>query len=211
MAINPQWEMYSNEVTCEHKYFENLVVEFCDISGIEVHYYRIDQSNYDPIYGEDPNLPYYGKKITKMLMPVTGSPSLINIFGLVDDVEVNDAFIPKHIFNRDVLPGGSHLTPMVGDVIYVPWIQRLYEITWCDDRIDSGIFLAKSFIWQMSIRPYRYSSQNETADELIAPLVLGAGPTTSISISAMCENVEVEEESDTIEPYANIDTSIYGY
>ena len=208
MAINPAWEMYSNEKTCEHEYFENLVVEFCDISGVEVFYYKIDPTNMDPIYGEDPNMPYYGKKVTKMLMPVTGSPDIINIFGMLDDVQVNDAFIPKAIFNRDVHPTSQ---PMIGDIIYVSWIERLYEITWVDDKIDSGIFLAKSFTWQMSIRPYRYSSQNETADALIAPLVLGEGPTTTLSISAVGENETIEEESSNIETYSGIDTKIYGF
>jgi hypothetical protein len=208
MAHNSTWSLYSNEITNEHLLFENLIIEFTDISGTEVYYYQIDPSNFDPLYGEDPNVPYYHRRVTKMLSPVFGSPDIINIFGMRDDIAVNDMYIPKAIFQRDI---SETKAPTVGDIIYIPWIDRTLEITWVDDKLDSGIFLNKSFSWQFSVRPFRYSKQNDTADTL----ALHPGPadtnTTSKPLSAFGENIFIESESEAIEDYTGIDTTIYGY
>jgi hypothetical protein len=120
--------------------------------------------------------------------------------------------ISKSIFSRDV---SNNFIPKIGDVIKTLWNNKSYEIA--DVGSESKIFQGKKMIWEFICRPYRYSSQSESADDILfdTPSEIDFPEinetTVSKPTSAYGENDYIEEESNKIENYKDIDTSVYGY
>jgi hypothetical protein len=120
--------------------------------------------------------------------------------------------ISKSIFSRDV---SNTFIPKIGDVIKTLWNNKSYEIA--DVGSESKIFQGKKMIWEFICRPYRYSSQSESADDILfdTPSEIDFPEinetTTSKPISSYGENDYIEEESEKIESYDNLDTTIYGF
>jgi hypothetical protein len=120
--------------------------------------------------------------------------------------------ISKSIFSRDV---SNTFIPKIGDVIKTLWNNKSYEIA--DVGSENKIFQGKKMIWEFICRPYRYSSQSESADDIIfdTPSEIDFPEinetTVSKPTSAYGENDYIEEESNKIENYKDIDTSVYGY
>jgi hypothetical protein len=118
----------------------------------------------------------------------------------------------KSIFSRDV---SNNFIPKIGDVIKTLWNNKSYEIA--DVGSESKIFQGKKMIWEFICRPYRYSSQSESADDILfdTPSEIDFPEinetTTSKPISSYGENDYIEEESEKIESYDNLDTTIYGF
>jgi hypothetical protein len=118
----------------------------------------------------------------------------------------------KSIFTRDV---SNIFIPKIGDVIKTLWNNKSYEIV--DVGSESKIFQGKKMIWEFICRPYRYSSQSESADNILfdTPSEIDFPEinetTTSKPISSYGENDYIEEESEKIESYDNLDTTIYGF
>jgi hypothetical protein len=118
----------------------------------------------------------------------------------------------KSVFTRDV---SNIFIPKIGDVIKTLWNNKSYEIV--DVGSESKIFQGKKMIWEFICRPYRYSSQSESADNILfdTPSEINFPEinetTTSKPISSYGENDYIEEESEKIESYDNLDTTIYGF
>jgi hypothetical protein len=118
----------------------------------------------------------------------------------------------KSVFTRDV---SNIFIPKIGDVIKTLWNNKSYEIV--DVGSESKIFQGKKMIWEFICRPYRYSSQSESADDILfdTPSEIDFPEinetTTSKPISSYGENDYIEEESEKIESYDNLDTTIYGF
>jgi hypothetical protein len=118
----------------------------------------------------------------------------------------------KSVFTRDV---SNIFIPKIGDVIKTLWNNKSYEIV--DVGSESKIFQGKKMIWEFICRPYRYSSQSESADNILfdTPSEIDFPEinetTTSKPISSYGENDYIEEESEKIESYDNLDTTIYGF
>jgi hypothetical protein len=118
--------------------------------------------------------------------------------------------LPKTIFSRDV--SDSH-TPIPGDVITTLWNGKTYEIV--EVGSEQNIFQAKKLIWEFICKPYKYSEESDSAEDIIFDSLSDSDfpdintDTTSKELSAYGENDEIEDESN--ENYNNADTAYYGY
>jgi len=200
----PKWQLYDLVNNPEHDLFDSFVVEFTDISGIKVNYYILntDTIDMDTLYGEATNLSYGSAKVTKVIYEPTAEPTIYKSFGLVSDENIQFALIPKTTFSRDV---SSSIEPKPGDIIQTLWNSRTYEVT--DVGSEAHIFQLSKMIWELILKPYRYSEQSDSAKSLLQ----SPDSTLSDPLSAYGDNEFIEDQSDDIDTYSDTDTSIYGY
>lgn len=196
----PTWSLYDIEDNPEHQLFESLIMEFTDISGIEVYYAQRDTSlTHDVLYGEHTKTRYSSPKKTKIIYEVADEPNLWSSFGMYAG-DIITAHIPQATFARDI---NSTQPPNIGDVVHIKWygkVDRSFEVAHVDD--DDKAFQLKKMIWVLVLRPYRYSEQSKSAEDLSF---------SSHPISAYGDNTWIEEASSAIDDYEDVDTKIYGY
>lgn len=230
----PKWDLHHLQNNVEHDLFESVIVEFTDISGIEILYYIRDQQvKKDYFYGESDRTRYLEPKQTRLIYEPTEEPSLTTGFGIYSEEVISFASIPKLTLTRDV-SAGYH--PKPGDAIITLWNDRAYEIA--DVAEEEKIFQLKKMIWGFVLRPYRFSEESESAERIARfnrdpspPLdtdrdkvdgVDDDDPTIPVRetgtlttpLTAYGDNKELEDESDEIFDYdsdVDIDSAIYGF
>lgn len=194
----PTWDLHDLRDNVEHDLFESLVAEFTDISGIIADYYMLDpaiQYKHDVLYGETTRTAYLPPLQFKLIYEPTEEPTMTNTFGITSEEMIQYAATPKYSFSRDVSAGYQ---PLPGDVIVTHWNNRAYEIV--DVAEEEKIFQLKKFIWSFILKPFRFSETSDSAREI----------TESEPLSAYGDNVWIEEQSDDIHDYPDVDESIYG-
>jgi hypothetical protein len=217
-AIKPKWSLHDLPVGTqnrEHDLYESLIVEFTDIAGIEMDYYmrEDDRVSIDTLYGEPlhQHVVYRTAARSKLLYEVTEEPTLTSPFGINSEDIVQYAAMPKFTFSRDVSGGGYH--PKPGDVMVTVWNDRAYEVV--DVHEEESIFQLKKLAWGFILRPYRFSEQSQDAEDIARftrdPSDALDASTLTTPLSAFGNNEYIETESDAIDDFDDIDTSIYGY
>ena len=141
----------------------------------------------------------YPFKETKILYDVTEEPTLTNTFGINSTEMIQYAMIPKEIFVRDITECVDIL-PVPGDVIKTIWNNRAYEIV--DVGEESHIFQLSKMIYEIILKPFRFSETSDTAEEIT---------TSTLSLSGYGDDADIEEESNSIDNYSDVDTNVYGY
>jgi len=191
----PKWTVYDLQFNQEHDLIQNYIMEYTDIFGIEVEYRR-RKSNipYDPLYGEHTNTEFEDAITTKVIYDVGEEPNLWSSFGMFGG-DIITCHIPMGTWNRDI---SRTLTPNIGDVIYIKWLDREFEVVHVDD--DDRIFQLKKMIYILILRPYRFSEQSESATDIY---------TETVPMSGFGDNEWIKEQSDSIDNYSDIDNSIY--
>lgn len=171
----PQWDLHEQEIeNPEHLLFNSTICEYTDISGFPIKYY-ISLKELDPLWGEDPNNEYTTPFYSKIIYEPTEEASILDAFGISSDETLQYVQIPMDIFTRDSYNTYESLTPAddfndielqpkVGDIISTVWNDRDYEIVFA--RRETNIFSSKKFIWDIILRPYRFSEESEQAMEI---------------------------------------------
>ena len=203
MAIDTSkvsWDLYEgqSENNPEHSLYIQTVVEYNDIAGHFVEYFvRYDADNTDRLYGETPEQIFYTAKNTKVVYEPTEELSMMNQFGITSDETIQYMFMPQATFKRDI---STTTEPMPGDVIKALWNDRSYEIV--DVGQEAKMFLYRKHMYEFIMRPFRFSSSSDWDDEIT---------TTTDPLSAFGDNDWIEEASNDIDSYTDVDTTIYGY
>jgi len=196
----PEWELHHLNNNPEHNLYESYIVEFTDISGIVVDFYIRDTSiSLDTLYGESVNTAYLTPQRTKIIYEVTEEISSTTPFGIVSEDMIQYGFMPKYTFSRDVSGSSGILLPKPGDVIKTIWNERAYEIV--DVGEEAHIFQLKKLVYEFILKPFRFSEQSQSAKDI----------TDSDPLSAFGDNNWIEDESDGIDNYTDVDEAIYGY
>lgn len=238
LNYRPQWELEDLENNPEHQLFNSMICEFTDISGFSVIYY-VSKANMDELWGEDPNNDYEEGSITKLIYEPTEETTILNAFGITSDETLQFAMIPRDTFTRDVsgaflsaAPSGTdvatvNVEPMAGDVIKTVWNDRKYEVV--DVGKEAKIFQAKKMVWELILRPYRFSEQSEQAEEIYlginteddynhdqtswteAPSADTKPPTKPYAEGTYGDNTWAEETSDSVDNYKDVDTGVFGF
>ena len=204
--IKPKWQLYDIEDTNpEYELFDSTIVEFTDISGIIIQYFiRKETVSMDQLYGESTNTEYYDPLNTKIIYEVTEETTIINSFGISSEDMIQYAFMPKTTYTRDIR-NTYDINPKPGDVIKTLWNNRAYEIA--DVGEEAHIFQLRKLIYEFILKPFRFSEQSESAK---VPLKSPDSTYTS-PITGYGDNEYVEEESDDVDTYGDVDTSVYGF
>ena len=222
--IKPTWQLHDLNNNIEHELFEDYIVEFTDIAGIEVDYYIRNETGItemDDIYGEPmyQNTFYNPARRTKVLYDTTEEPTLTEVFGIVSEDQIQYAFMPKFTWSRDVSAGTylrdgviHNMRPNVGDLMTTIWNDHNYEIV--DVGEEAHIFQLNKFVWEFILRPLRYSEQSNSIANIVDPVLREPSDTdtaTSPLTASMGDNATIEEESNEIDNYGDVDTAIYGF
>jgi len=229
LAGTPAWRIY--DITTdnpEHILYDSLITEFTDIAGFAVDIY-FPIVNWDDLYGEDPNTNLTPAISTKLIYEPSEETSILDSFGITSDETLQYAVIPKTVFTRDCsatfmsVPSLSAdpVHPVPGMVVHTLWNNRKYEVV--NVGAEQQIFQAKKLIWEMILRPFRYSHQSLTHHQLYT---LNASATFNTPTTATWsdgkpiyddlvveagQNEQIEIDSDAIDAYNDIDTDYFGY
>jgi hypothetical protein len=210
-AIKPKFNLYDISNNIEADLFEGYIVEFTDIAGIEFDYYIRDEdvTETDILYGEPlyQNTMYSSSHRSKFIYEPTEEATLTTPFGINSEEMIQFALIPKFTFSRDVSGYGYH--PKPGDVVTTIWNNRSYEVV--DVGEEEKIFQLSKLIWEFILKPYRFSEQSQSARDIA---LFSRAPTDIVEsqpISGYGDNVYIEEQSNLLDTYADVDTGIYGY
>lgn len=221
----PAWRFY--DITTdnpEHLLYDSLIVEFTDIAGFEIDIY-FPIVDWDQLYGEDPNTNLTDAITTKLLYEPTEETSILESFGITSDETMQYAVIPKTLFTRDCEAtfmatasiSGDVVYPVPGMVIHTKWNNRKYEVV--NVGAEQQIFQAKKLIWEMILRPFRYSHESLTHHRLhtlnttamwTSSGSAGTGQPVYDDLLVYGDNAWIEEESDVIDSYDDIDEKIFG-
>lgn len=212
----PLWDLHQLDGNVEHDLFQNVIVEFTDISGIKANYYIRDKSREnDYLYGEGVASRYFTPRETRLIYEPTEEPALTTGFGINSEEVISFTSVPKWTFTRDV-SAGYH--PKPGDVIVTVWNNRAYEIA--DVHEEEKIFQLKKMIWGFVLRPYRFSDESTSARDIFRGTrkptpdskFNDRKSTLTEPLSAFGDNDPLENESDGIFDYGgSYDSKVYGY
>lgn len=201
--IRPKWNIHDVNDNIEWDLFEDSIVEYNDISGIEIDYYIRDESvSQDYLYGEATNIRYLPAKRTKANLEFFDETQITSGWGQFADETVTYLAIPKFTFSRDVSAG---IEPKIGDVIKYIFNERSYEIVMIHKF--EKIFQLSKLVYSLILRPYRYSEQGDSAKAISSDL----DQTLTSPITAYGDNENIEEESNNIYNYGDVDSTVYGY
>ena len=223
----PLWNLMDQEDNCEQALFESLVEEFTDIAGWPVKWWK-SLANMDTLYGEDANNDFAEPVETKLVYEPTEENSIIDAFGFKPDEMIQFALIPKVTFLRDCSdtfstyePSGNHIQPLIGDVITTIWNNRNYEIV--DLGAEEHIFQGSKPIWSLILRPFRFSEQSDKAREIHLPpneddlQIIEDEMDDEPGIDdqkypeiKFGDNSWIEDESDDVDDYEDVDKNIFG-
>jgi len=217
----PKFSLYEISNNIEHDLFMSISAEFCDVAGFEIDYYRRNEAaiETDDLYGEPKyqNVTYFPMKKTKVMYQPTDEPTFTGMFGINSEEILQFAAIPKLNFIRDL----GDFYPKPGDAIYTPWNDRAYEVVHVEE--EEGMFLAAKFSWNFILRPFRYRDQSDSEADISTFKFAPSTPwrrnynegrnTLSSPLSGFGDNKTIEDESDEIFDYTQIDTdrSVFGY
>jgi hypothetical protein len=226
-----QWNLYNIENNPEHALYDSVIIEYNDITGFPVEYRKLI-ANHDELFGEDPNSALTAPISTRMTFEPVDETSILDMFGITGDDTMSVVNIPISTFTRDC--SGSYadigydlVVPMPGDVIKTLFNDRNYEVV--NISKEGVIHQAKKFVYTLILKPFRYSAQSEEYTEVFSGMpddpfdtIL---PVESVTDSPSGESVPlvntlsseysdnewIEEESDGVDTYTDVDKSIFGY
>jgi hypothetical protein len=206
------WNMYDLN-NPEHNLFESTLCEVTDISGFPIEY-RLLLPKEDWLWGEDPNSKLSYPSFTKAIYTPETETNLLDMFGLTADDTLQYISVPKAIFNRDLtmlhtdtMGPSAFIRPHVGDVIKTIWNNKNYEIVNISE--EDNIFLAKKFVWDLIVRPFRFSEQSSEHREVHTGLpddpfeTIVPGPDGDViqnnyATEMFGDNEDIDRESDEI-------------
>jgi hypothetical protein len=141
MATNVYFNQFpTSQITSEQLLVEDLVIEAMQMYGMDVYYLpRGTRDQVDYLYGEDTLKQYTTAYPIEMYMEnitgMTGEQDFISKFGLEIRDEVS-MLVSRRRWKATV-PG---IRPNEGDLVYIPLVKNLFEITFVEHENDQAMF-----------------------------------------------------------------------
>jgi len=161
--VNHYFNNYPANKNSEQRLIEDLVCESIRIQGMDVFYLpRESVDTIDQLYGENIQS-YFSRAYTIDVYPEsadgwTGTSEFFNRFG----VGANDnltLIVAKRTFEKQI-PGNIKLRPSEGDLIYVPTLKKIFEITFVEE--DKMFYVRGSrnpYVYGLSVEAFRTSNE----------------------------------------------------
>jgi len=141
MATNVYFNNFpQSQITSEQLLVEDLVIEAMQIYGMDVYYLpRTSRDQVDYIFGEDTLKQYRTAYPIEMYLEnvsgMDGEQDFISKFGLEIRDELN-LLVSRRRFAATV----PQIRPNEGDLIYIPLVKNLFEITFVEHENDQAMF-----------------------------------------------------------------------
>jgi hypothetical protein len=156
----------SSQVTSEQLLVEDLVIEAMQIYGMDIFYLpRATRDQVDFLYGEDTLKQYvtafpiemYLENVTGM----DGERDFISKFGL--EIRDEASFL---VSRRRFAATVPRQRPFEGDLIYIPLLRNLYEITSVEHENDQAMFYTLGrgrggnvYVYAIKLKQYVFSNE----------------------------------------------------
>lgn len=193
MATNFYFNPFpTSQITPEQLLVEDLVIEAMQMYGMDVFYLpRSSRDSVDYLYGEDTLKQYntvfplemYMENITGM----EGEQDFISKFGL----EIRDE-MTLLVSRRRFASTVTQIRPNEGDLIYVPLLKNLFEITFVEHENQQTMFYTLGrgrggnvYVYALKLKQYVFSNEViSTGIDEIDDQIRDYYPRTKISLTA---------------------------
>ena len=167
MATNVYFNPFpTSQITNEQLLVEDLVIEAMQMYGMDVYYLpRGTRDQVDYLYGEDTLKQYVTAYPIEMYLEnvtgMDGEQDFISKFGL----EIRDelTMLVSRRRWKATVPG---LRPNEGDLIYIPLVKNLFEITFVEHENDQAMFYTLGrgrggnvYLYGLKLKQYVFSNE----------------------------------------------------
>lgn len=156
-----------SSVTPEQLLVENLVIEALQIYGMDAYYLpRTTRDEVDYLFGEDALKEYRNAYPVEMYLEnvtgMDGDGAFMSKFGL----EIRDeiTLLVSRLRFRYNVPG--YTRPREGDLVYVPMVTTLFEVTHVEHEKDQAMFYTLGrgrggnvYVYALKLKQYVFSSE----------------------------------------------------
>jgi hypothetical protein len=192
MSTNLYFNNFPKNITSEQLLVEDLVIEAMKIHGMDVYYMpRTSRDRVDYLYGEDPLKTYTtAYPIEMYLEDVTGMEGegdFVSKFGL--EIRDETTFL---LSRRRFAATVPQIRPNEGDLIYVPLVQNLFEITFVEHENAQAMYYTLGrgrggnvYVYALKLKQYVFSNEIiQTGFVEIDDQVRDEYPRTRLTLSA---------------------------
>jgi hypothetical protein len=192
MSTNLYFNNFPKNITSEQLLVEDLVIEAMKIHGMDVYYMpRTSRDRVDYLYGEDTLKTYTtAYPIEMYLEDVTGMEGegdFVSKFGL--EIRDETTFL---LSRRRFAATVPQIRPNEGDLIYVPLVQNLFEITFVEHENAQAMYYTLGrgrggnvYVYALKLKQFVFSNEIiETGFVEIDDQVRDEYPRTRLSLSS---------------------------
>ena len=192
MSTNLYFNNFPKNITSEQLLVEDLVIEAMKIHGMDVYYMpRTSRDRVDYLYGEDPLKTYTtAYPIEMYLEDVTGMEGegdFVSKFGL--EIRDETTFL---LSRRRFAATVPQIRPNEGDLIYVPLVQNLFEITFVEHENAQAMYYTLGrgrggnvYVYALKLKQFVFSNEIiQTGFVEIDDQVRDEYPRTRLTLSA---------------------------
>lgn len=163
MGTNPFFQNFNETRTLEQLLFEDMLVESIQIKGHNIYYLpRESWDETDQVFGEDINSKF--ERAYKMEMYImdtqnfTGDQDFFSKMGL--EIRDNSNFqVARRTFEKYV-PTTVSKRPKEGDLLWVPVMNRLFEIKFVEEEnFHFALSNKMPYLYELRCELFRYSSE----------------------------------------------------
>ena len=167
MATNVYFNPFpSSQITSEQLLVEDLVIEAMQIYGMDIFYLpRATRDQVDYLYGEDTLKQYVTAYPIEMYLEnvtgMDGEREFISKFGL--EIRDEATFL---VSRRRFAATRPSPRPLEGDLIYIPLLRNLYEITEVEHENDQAMFYTLGrgrggnvYVYALKLKQYVFSNE----------------------------------------------------
>ena len=193
MATNVYFNPFpSSQITSEQLLVEDLVIEAMQIYGMDIFYLpRSSRDQVDYLYGEDTLKQYVTAYPIEMYLEnvtgMAGEQDFISKFGL----EIRDelTFLVSRRRFAATVPSNR---PLSGDLIYIPLIRNIFEITHVEHENDQAMFYTLGrgrggnvYVYGLKLKQYVFSNEIiQVGISEIDDQIRNYYPRTNVALSA---------------------------
>jgi len=203
MATNVYFNPFpSGQITSEQLLVEDLVIEAMQIYGMDIYYLpRATRDQVDYLYGEDTLKQYITAYPIEMYLEnvtgMDGERDFISKFGL--EIRDEATFLVSRRRFAATVPG---LRPLEGDLIYIPLLRNLYEITNVEHENDQAMFYTLGrgrggnvYVYALKLKQYVFSNEIiQVGVSEIDDQIRDYYPRTNVALSAGGTGTFVNDE-----------------
>ena len=198
MATSVYFNNFSPAYTNQQRLMEDVIVESIKIMGHDVKYLpRESYDDIDQIMGESPESKFSRAYTIEMYIAnvegFEGEGDLFSKFGL-EIRDTSNFIVSRKSFER-YIPSSIAIRPREGDLIYVPVMQKIFEIKFVENELMfKSIGNRNPYIYELRCEAFRYSQENfETGDQVIDDIKKDTAYTINLNVADGSDNFNIDE------------------
>ena len=164
MAVSHYFNNYSGVVTNEQRVFEDIIVESIKIMGHDCYYLPRDSyDSIDEIFGERPESVFAKAYVVEMYLAnvegYEGDGDFFSKFGL-EIRDTSNFVLARQSFERWI-PSNVASRPREGDLIFVPVLQKIFEIKFVEEELMFfSLGRKRPYVYELRCEVLRFSQED---------------------------------------------------